>query len=80
LEAALLKDACPKGIGVYFENVGGAVLYAISFESLMEMAGYFSSAKRADTERHDRIPTFAERNLTAGEEADTLENLRFIRR
>jgi len=27
--AAKLKDACPKGIDVYFENVGGAVLEAV---------------------------------------------------
>lgn len=27
--ATLLKEACPKGIDVYFENVGGAVLLAI---------------------------------------------------
>lgn len=27
--AAQLKDACPKGIDVYFENVGGKVLYAV---------------------------------------------------
>jgi NADPH-dependent curcumin reductase CurA len=27
--AAKLKDACPKGIDVYFENVGGAVLDAV---------------------------------------------------
>jgi len=27
--AADLKDACPKGVDVYFENVGGKVLYAV---------------------------------------------------
>ncbi len=27
--AAKLKDACPKGIDVYFENVGGAVFEAV---------------------------------------------------
>ncbi len=56
-----------------------AELYAISFEGLMEMAGYLSSAKRTDTERHGRVPTFAEHNLTLEEEAEMLEYLRFIR-
>jgi alcohol dehydrogenase len=27
--AADLKDACPKGVDIYFENVGGKVLYAV---------------------------------------------------
>ncbi len=27
--AAKLKEACPKGIDIYFENVGGKVLYAV---------------------------------------------------
>src|SRR5262245_34796573 len=38
-----------------------AELYAISFENLMEMAGFLTPpAKRADTERHGRVATFAE--------------------
>src|ERR1041384_1116021 len=36
--AAKLKDACPKGIDVYFENVGGAVFEAV-FPLLNPVAG-----------------------------------------
>lgn len=56
-----------------------AELYAISFENLMDMAGYISGAKRADTERHGRIATFAEHNLSAEEETEMLQYLQFIR-
>ena len=57
-----------------------AELYAISFEKLMEMAGFLTSpTKRADTERHGRIATFAEHNLTAEEEAEMMRFLQFIR-
>jgi HTH-type transcriptional regulator, competence development regulator len=57
-----------------------AELYAIDYEKLMDMAGYFtSSAQRADGQRHGRIPTFAEHNLTGNEETELLEYLKFIR-
>lgn len=57
-----------------------ADLYAISFEKLMEMAGYLTSpTTRADTERHGRIATFAEHNLTAEEEAEMMQFLQFMR-
>jgi transcriptional regulator with XRE-family HTH domain len=56
-----------------------AELYAISFENLMDMAGYISGTKRADTERHGRIATFAEHNLSAEEEAEMLQYLQFMR-
>jgi len=57
-----------------------AELYAINFERLMEMAGYLiSSTKRTDAERHGRVATFAEHNLTTGEEAEMLQYLQFIR-
>lgn len=56
-----------------------AELYAISFENLMDMAGYISATKRADTERHGRIATFAEHNLTAEEETEMLQYLQFMR-
>jgi transcriptional regulator with XRE-family HTH domain len=56
-----------------------AELYAISFENLMDMAGYISGTKRADTERHGRIATFAEHNLSAEEETEMLQYLRFMR-
>ena len=57
-----------------------AELYCISYEGLMDMAGYFtSSARRPDEERHGRIATFAEHNLTTEEEAQLLDYLEFIR-
>jgi transcriptional regulator with XRE-family HTH domain len=57
-----------------------AELYAISFEKLMEMAGFLTSkTNRADNERHGRVPTFAEHNLTTQEEAEMLQYLQFMR-
>ncbi|MFD1328849.1 helix-turn-helix domain-containing protein [Mycoplana ramosa] len=57
-----------------------AELYAIDFEKLMEMAGFLtSSTKRDDTERHGRVATFAEHNLTSEEEAEMLQYLKFMR-
>ncbi len=58
-----------------------AELYGISFEKLMEMAGYIvPGTKRSDSERHGRVATFAEHNLTTEEEAALIEYLQFIRR
>ncbi|CAD5291951.1 XRE family transcriptional regulator [Bosea sp. 62] len=57
-----------------------AELYAISFENLMEMAGYLmGTSGRSDTERHGRVATFAEHNLTADEETEMLQYLQFMR-
>ena len=57
-----------------------AEFYAISFEKLMDMAGYFpASSDRGEHQRHGRVATFAERNLTPEEEAQMLEYLQFIR-
>ena len=57
-----------------------AELYGISFEKLMEMAGYLmSSTKRTDDERHGRVATFAEHNLTLEEEAEMIQFLQFMR-
>ncbi len=58
-----------------------AELYAISFEGLMEKAGYLTSPtlKRAEGERHGRAATFAEHNLTAEEESELIQYLKFIR-
>lgn len=57
-----------------------AELYGISFEKLMDMAGYFvSSEKRTATERHGRVATFAEHNLTPEEELELMQYLQFIR-
>ncbi len=57
-----------------------AELYAIDFEKLMDMAGYITTtSKRASGERHGRVPTFAEHNLSSDEEAQLIEYLKFIR-
>lgn len=57
-----------------------AELYTISFEGLMEMAGYMSpAAKRSDIDRHGRVATFAEHNLTAEEEEELMRYLEFMR-
>ena len=57
-----------------------AEIYAISFENLMDKAGYLmSSARDSDDRRHGRVPTFAEYHLTEDEESELLEYLRFIR-
>lgn len=56
-----------------------AELYAINFENLMVMAGYISGTKRADTERHGCVATFAEHNLSAEEESEMLQYLQFMR-
>jgi len=57
-----------------------AELYRADYESLMEMAGYITPNKaRAADQRHGRIATFAEHNLTSGEEAELMEYLKFIR-
>ncbi len=57
-----------------------AELYGISFEKLMGLAGYLmSSTKRADDDRHGRVATFAEHNLTAEEESQLMQFLQFMR-
>ncbi len=53
-----------------------AELYGISFEKLMDLAGYLmSSTKRADDDRHGRVATFAEHNLTPEEESELIQFL-----
>ena len=57
-----------------------AETYAISFENLMEKAGYLmSSTLRSDEDHHGRAATFAEYNLTEDEESELMEYLQFIR-
>jgi len=58
-----------------------AELYAISFEKLMGMAGYFHAQASATIkgQRHGRAATFAEHHLTTEEEAELLDYLRHIR-
>lgn len=55
-------------------------IYAIDYEKLMEMAGYITpSQSRGEDQRHGRVPTFAEHNLTPAEESQLLDYLQFIR-
>jgi transcriptional regulator with XRE-family HTH domain len=55
-------------------------IYGIDYSVLMEMAGYITQAKnRAKDERHGRVATFADHNLTPAEEAELIEYLKFIR-
>jgi len=57
-----------------------AETYAISFEKLMEKAGYLMpSTRRSDNDHHGRVATFAEYNLTEDEESELLQYLQFIR-
>ncbi|MYE33718.1 MAG: helix-turn-helix transcriptional regulator [Gemmatimonadales bacterium] len=57
-----------------------AEIYAISFENLMIKAGYLMpSSERAADDRHGRVATFAEHNLTEEEESELLRFLQFIR-
>jgi transcriptional regulator with XRE-family HTH domain len=56
-------------------------IYAISYEQLMQLAGYITTASkgRTDAERHGRLATFAEHNLTSDEEAELMRYLQFMR-
>lgn len=55
-------------------------IYKIDYAQLMELAGYVSPAKARDsTERHGRVATFAEHNLTPDEEGELLQFLQFLR-
>ncbi|MBX3535113.1 MAG: helix-turn-helix domain-containing protein [Xanthobacteraceae bacterium] len=58
-----------------------AEIYAIDFPQLMEMAGYITEKKKkeGEPERHGRIATFAEHNLTPGEEEELMQYLKFMR-
>lgn len=54
--------------------------YRISYENLMELAGYVIAAgTREDQQQHGRIPTFAEHSLTKDEEEQLLDYLQHIR-
>jgi transcriptional regulator with XRE-family HTH domain len=57
-----------------------AELYAVSFEGLMDMAGYLPQSRgRSPEQRHGRIATFAEHHLTPAEESELLDYLKFMR-
>ncbi|WP_092762180.1 helix-turn-helix domain-containing protein [Rhodoferax sp. OV413] len=55
-----------------------ATVYKISYEHLMELAGYISNGGSREG-AHGRAATFAELNLTQEEEKELLEYLRFRR-
>ncbi len=57
-----------------------AEIYEISLEGLMEKAGFIQkSGLREQNERHGRIATFAEHNLTPEEEVELMQYLEFMR-
>lgn len=57
-----------------------AEIYGIEYTQLMQIAGYLpQSQNRDETERHGRIATFAEHNLTGEEEAQLMDYLQFLR-
>ena len=58
-----------------------AELYGIPYENLMERAGFVAPtrSRKAPQERHGRVATFAEHNLTAEEEGRLIEFLGYLR-
>lgn len=57
-----------------------AVQYGISYEDLMERAGFVTPTRARNTQkRHRRIATFAGQKLTEEEEAELVQYLGFMR-
>jgi transcriptional regulator with XRE-family HTH domain len=57
-----------------------AEIYNIDYIQLMDLAGYLPPTKsRKSSERHGRVATFAEFNLTPEEEASLLDYLTYMR-
>ena len=57
-----------------------ADLYAVEYTILMQKAGYLkSSGTRTEGQRHGRVTTFSELDLTPEEEAELFKYLRFLR-
>jgi transcriptional regulator with XRE-family HTH domain len=58
-----------------------AELYAVSYENLMERAGFVAPTRSRSTaeQRHGRVATFAEHNLTGEEEAELIKFLGYLR-
>jgi transcriptional regulator with XRE-family HTH domain len=58
-----------------------AELYAIGYENLMERAGFVAPTRSRSSaeQRHGRVATFADHNLTAEEEAELVQYLGFLR-
>ena len=57
-----------------------ADIYQIDYVQLMQLAGYLPATEtRESTQRHGRVPTFAEHNLTQEEEGELMDYLKFLR-
>jgi len=57
-----------------------AELYAVSYENLMERAGFVVPVRsRASSERHGRLATFADHHLTPEEEKELVQFLGYLR-
>ena len=57
-----------------------AEIYSIDFGDLMERAGHITPIQsREQDERHGRVATFADHNLTPEEEEELVRYLHFIR-
>jgi transcriptional regulator with XRE-family HTH domain len=58
-----------------------AELYAISYEGLMERAGFVvpTRSRRSTQQRHGRVATFAGHNLSDEEEAELVKFLGYLR-
>lgn len=57
-----------------------ADIYQIDYVQLMQLAGYLPATEtRESTQRHGRVATFAEHNLTQEEEGELMNYLKFLR-
>lgn len=57
-----------------------AEIYDVDYLQLMELAGYLSATTAHNaSQRHGRIATFAEHNLTSDEEEELMRYLQFMR-
>ncbi|WP_110958827.1 MULTISPECIES: helix-turn-helix transcriptional regulator [Comamonadaceae] len=74
LETGKISNPSPNVLNTISE------IYEIDYVQLMELAGYLSpNAARDATQRHGRVATFAEHNLTPEEEGALLKYLKFLR-
>lgn len=74
IENGLIKKPNPNILHALSE------LYAISYEDLMERAGYIVPTRsRGGEQRHGRVATFAGHNLTDEEEAQLVQFLGYLR-
>ena len=75
IENGLIKKPNPNILHALSE------LYAISYEDLMERAGYIVPTRSSSggEQRHGRIATFAEHNLTPEEEVELVQFLGYLR-